>query len=494
MVGNLMFRTVGQSETVDWIVRVVAAHEPFVAVTGDVGVGKSTVLDAATARLKASGRATMRVSAPYSGVLELQGLLADKLGAQAGPQTTPAVLASALRERRTPTGQSATTVLLIDDADQLTPTLLSFLRLLHRLANLGSLRLQTVLVGRFTMWERFADAELEELRAAIAARLVVLPLPPDEALGYLKRRLLAAGALAPAEIPRRLAHDAIVLGQGLPGRLDVVASCLVAHDPVGKRVTPQGVRAAAAELGVVRATRHVPARLPGRQSVVGGSVVAVGVTLFLTLPVPPWTARPAALTGVEPTVAYPAWVEPEPARLPVPAKSRRTAVDLSSPPAFVAFQGSGQPGPAWASVASARDPGAGIASSHATTTTATAAPTAVTPTNQTEAVPKPALAYAPPSPPPPPPDAGAQTRAEAVAAALRQRGHLVGESVTATTRVRATTVGYFFLEDRSQAERLARDLGGVVTRDSLAARRGRIAPPPPGTLRVVLARDVASAR
>lgn len=81
-------------------------------------------------------------------------------------------------------------------------------------------------------------------------------------------------------------------------------------------------------------------------------------------------------------------------------------------------------------------------------------------------------------------DPGAAARATTVAGQLRGRGFLVDEPVAATGATRGTSVEYYFAEDREQAEQLARDLGGSVSLGQLGGSRE---PPPPGTIRIMLA-------
>ena len=83
-------------------------------------------------------------------------------------------------------------------------------------------------------------------------------------------------------------------------------------------------------------------------------------------------------------------------------------------------------------------------------------------------------------------DPSGATRAQALAARLRERGFLVGIPSAAPGTARATTVEYFFIEDRNRAVQLARDLGGTTGVGRIASQSGPALPPPPGTLRVVL--------
>ena len=477
MLGSLMFRAVNQLETIDWLVRTLDAKEPFAALTGDVGVGKSTVAAAAAARLSEHGYLVIQAAPPFASPLQLQQLLAERLGLQTGPRITPAAIAAALRDRRPPPGAPAAAVLLIDGAELLPPTVLQYIWLMHRLGGLRTPRLQIVFVGRFAFWEQFTGPELSELQADIAARSVVLPLPGDEALAYMQYRLVSVGAPEPATIPRRLAKEILALGQGIPLRLNLIADSVLAREPNTARVTSRGIQAAAAELAGasvvarVPATLQVRAKLSGRQRLplaVGAVAVlaAVGAGALLLVP---QDATPSRIAAAKPRVASPVQAEPAPTRLPVAAAHPEPEPGLVAP-VVMAIRPDTPPAPP------ARPLVAGPV--------AATQPILVLPD---AAMPRISLLYTATDP-------GAAARAQAWAARLRERGFLVGAPSAAPGASRTTTVEYFFIEDRNRAVQLARDLGGIAGIGRIASLPDPALPPPPGTLRVVLSDQTVPAQ
>lgn len=463
-----MFRAVNQLETIDWLVRTLDAKEPFAALTGHVGVGKSTVAAAAAARLMEHGYLVIQAAPPFASPLQLQQLLAERLGLQTGPRTTPAAIAAALRDRRPPPGAPAAAVLLIDGAERLPPTVLQYLWLMHRLDGLRTPRLQIVFVGRFAFWEQFTGPEVSELQADIAARSVVLPLPGDEALAYMQYRLLSVGAPEPATIPRRLAKEILALGQGIPLRLNLIADSVVAREPNTVRVTSRGIRAAAAELAGVAVVARVPAtsqvqvRPPARRKLplVAAAAAAMAVVGAGALLLVPQSAAPPGIAAAKPLVAPPVQAEPPPPPLPVAAAHPEPEPGLVAP-VVMAIRPDVPPVPSRPLVAGP---------------VAAAQPILVLPD---AAMPRISLLYTAIDP-------GAVARAQAWATRLRERGFLVGIPSAAPGTSRATTVEYFFIEDRNRAVQLARDLGGIASIGRIASLPNPALPPPPGTLRVVL--------
>ena len=443
-----MFRSLNQRETIAWLIRTLDSGEPFAAVTGEPGVGKSAVAAMVGDLLVEGGYLVVRAAPPFGGPLELQRLLADALGLRAGPQTTPSAIAAALRDRSPSPGAPAAAVLVIDGAEHLPSTALQYLWLMRRLNGAGPPRLQVVFFGRFGFWERFAGPELDELRSEIVARFVVLPLPPDEALEYARHRLVLEGAPDPATVPRRLARRLVDLGQGNPARLNLVVRSVVGLNADKPQVTARGLRSAAVELEHGPTPARVAPRVGQRRRLAGlGGAAAVVLLGAGALLLTPRNASPLSMAVVQPASPPPG--KPPAARPEVPAR-------LVAPVALaVPFKPAPSPPrpDATPSLANAALLRVGVSYSAA--------------------------------------DATAQARANAVAARLRERGALVADPVATPGASRATTVEYFFLEDREQAEQVARELDGVATMGHGGATPEP--PPPPGALRIVLSQPAATA-
>lgn len=414
-----MFRAVHQLEAAGWLLRTLASGVPFAAFTGEAGVGKTVVMALAANRLNEAGIQIIRVEPPFAGPLELQALLAEALGLAAGTPTTPALVATALRERRPSSGA---VVLLVDGAEQIPPTLLQYLWLMHRLSGLGGPRLQIVFAGRFAFWGRFVDAELNDLRSEIAARFVVLPLPPAEASAYVRHRLSEMSADVPTPISGRRLRQVVREGQGIPARLNAAVDALTQRQPIQL----VAVRAAAAVVPTPPWWRGRAVAVSIGTASVGVAAAVVAGSVFLSTSTKP-ALRTAALLP-PPVVVAPPTPTPTPPAPPPPK-----LVTMPAPP----------PNPPLPVAAMLRI----------------------------------ALQY-------PAADPGAAARATTVAGQLRGRGFLVDEPVAATGATRGTSVEYYFAEDREQAEQLARDLAGSVSLGQLGGSRE---PPPPGTIRIMLA-------
>jgi len=85
-------------------------------------------------------------------------------------------------------------VLIIDEAQDLTPDLLEQVRLLSNLETDDRKLLQIILLGQPELRDRLNKHELRQLRQRITVRYHLAPLTPREVGQYIQHRLVACGA------------------------------------------------------------------------------------------------------------------------------------------------------------------------------------------------------------------------------------------------------------------------------------------------------------
>jgi general secretion pathway protein A len=225
---------------------MVEARRRLGVLLGESGMGKSTLLEAAARRLARAGTAVVAIDALGLSTRELLWQLA------AGLQTAPQADAEAPRlwrqiadrvvENRL---QQVHTVLLVDDAGQAGPDVLTQLARLARLDASPAARWTMVLAaepGQAVHWS-------ESLRELVDLRIEVEPWELDDTIGFLQTSLVEAGSTGPLFDDDALStlHE---LSGGVPRRISRLADfALLAGAAAGaERVDATLVRAARDEV------------------------------------------------------------------------------------------------------------------------------------------------------------------------------------------------------------------------------------------------------
>ncbi|MBL6751440.1 MAG: AAA family ATPase [Nevskia sp.] len=231
----------------------------FVQLTGEVGTGKTTIVRTLLVQ-KLDNVDVAMIHNPRQSELEFVASICDELGVPYDkPATSIKALVDGLNDhllRAHAAGRR--TVLIIDEAQNLAPSVLEQVRLLTNLETDKEKLLRIMLIGQPELIELLARPELRQLASRITARYHLTPLSAAETSQYIMHRLRVAGGPADlfGEAAMRRVHR---LANGVPRLVNIICdrALLGAYAKGTRAVTPDIVERAGAEtLGSAPAPRR----------------------------------------------------------------------------------------------------------------------------------------------------------------------------------------------------------------------------------------------
>ncbi|TLZ23916.1 MAG: hypothetical protein E6K25_16975, partial [Gammaproteobacteria bacterium] len=182
-------------------------------------------------------------------------------------------------------------VLVVDEAQNLSPDVLEQVRLLTNLETNTQKLLQIIVIGQPELRELLARNELRQLAQRITGRYHLKPLSHQETAAYVRHRLRVAGATTDIFAPAAL-NEIFRLSQGVPRVINVICdrALLGAYTLDRHRVTAALVRAAAAE---VFGRRFTPHWLPWALSAAIATLLGIATVALWNLQ--PWSTRSGAV-------------------------------------------------------------------------------------------------------------------------------------------------------------------------------------------------------
>lgn len=233
----------------------------FILITGDVGVGKTTLSRLLLSRLETEGVQTALVFNTFLQGLELLKAINRDFGISTEGSSAEALLQSLnswLLERHE---QGKNCVLIIDDAQGLSVDSLELVRLLSNLEASQVKLLQIVMVAQPEICHTLDRHDLRQLASRIALRLELTPLSPKELDQYLHHRLQRAGNPAAFTVDNKALQLLSQFSGGYIRRLHLLMDrCLFGLIATNTfHITPRMVQSSAAELQLVRKTSKQPA-------------------------------------------------------------------------------------------------------------------------------------------------------------------------------------------------------------------------------------------
>jgi general secretion pathway protein A len=166
----------------------------FILLTGEVGTGKTTLLNRLLDWLRTQRATTAFIFNPRLSVTQMLDFMMTDFGIPCESKLKSQVLLRLNQWLLERYKAGETAVLIIDEAQNLSPQVLEEIRLLTNLETATEKLLQIVLAGQPELETKIAQPELRQLRQRITMRSKTLPLSLEETAGYIHERLRIAGA------------------------------------------------------------------------------------------------------------------------------------------------------------------------------------------------------------------------------------------------------------------------------------------------------------
>ena len=171
----------------------INSHAGFIELTGEVGTGKTTVLRTILEQLDDDSHRTAIILNPCLSALELLRNINREFGIAHEGLENGALLEELNRFLLMENRAGRTIVLVIDEAQNLAPTVLEQIRLISNLETESDKLIQILLAGQPELNALLARPELRQLAQRITVRYHLLPMDFEDSCSYIRHRLQVAG-------------------------------------------------------------------------------------------------------------------------------------------------------------------------------------------------------------------------------------------------------------------------------------------------------------
>lgn len=276
-----LYLSAGHREALAHFLYGLQSDDGVVVLSGDVGCGKTTLCHCLLEQLPDNCDVVL-ISNPKISALELLASICEEFQI-ALPATEASVKTyiDRLHAHLLDTHERGRhSVLIVDEAQSLSPEVFEQIRLLTNLETSRSKLLHVVLTGQPSLRELLARPDMQQFAQRIAARCHLGPLSRADAQAYVVHRLAVAGTRR--ELFSEAALDRLYrLSEGVPRRLNALAdrALLGAYAQGAEQVTAPTVSQAGEEvMGLAPATRAARKGLP-RAAVMGLGAVCGAAAL-----------------------------------------------------------------------------------------------------------------------------------------------------------------------------------------------------------------------
>lgn len=274
---TLLFPTETHRAALGAIEYGITAGKGFIVVTGEVGLGKTTVLRVCLDRLDQSKTKIIYLFSPALNTTELYATLLEEFDVTLPPTSTAADMLRMLQRILLAVHHSGTQVVLaIDEAQQMPEATLESLRILSNLETHKSKLLQIILVGQPELEAVLAKHSMRQLAQRVAVHARVRPLTFRQSCRYIAHRTRCAGRVSSRRLftTPALLYLAFVAG-GIPRSINICCDNAL--------INGYGHAAERISLGIVReACKPMKFRSPLRRAALLAAAAMVLVGLLVT--------------------------------------------------------------------------------------------------------------------------------------------------------------------------------------------------------------------
>ena len=224
---SFLFRSLQHEEALANLIYGVQSRKGFIVLTGEVGTGKTTMLECLRDFLNAQQIAFASLFNSRLSVEQFFEMLAYDLELRCNKLSKTEVLLSLNNMLLERAAAGRTTVLIVDEAHNLEWDVLEEIRLLGNLENRRGKLLQIILAGQQELDSKLERPEFRQLKQRIALRCLLRGFDIEECAAYINSRMARAGVKEQTIIPRPIIEELQFRSQGIPRLINAICDNLL---------------------------------------------------------------------------------------------------------------------------------------------------------------------------------------------------------------------------------------------------------------------------
>lgn len=270
----------GHREALSALICGVMLRKGFIALTGEVGVGKTTILRSFLERIDQEQTQVIYLLNAYVSFNDLLQTLLQEFDAVPESESAFVRVNQLHRIFIEQFRRGRNVVLIVDEAQNMPVETLEGLRVLSNLETATEKLLQIIFCGQPEFDDKLDQSKLRQLKQRIAVRATVMPLTEVEGRRYIQHRLALAGATDRAIFTQGAIREIVKEARGIPRLINILCdNALITAYGYQKQQVPRKV---AREIIADRKVRTRPRANWRRVPAVGVAAAVMAAGGFLS--------------------------------------------------------------------------------------------------------------------------------------------------------------------------------------------------------------------
>jgi general secretion pathway protein A len=224
---SFLFRSAQHEEVLANLIYGVQSRKGFIVLTGEVGTGKTTMLECLRDFLESQQVAYASIFNSRLTPEQFFEMAAYDFDLRCLRTSKTEVLFALNQMLIDRANSGRNTVLIVDEAHNLDWEVLEEIRLLGNLENRRGKLMQIVLAGQQELDRKLEAPEYRQLKQRVALRCTLKPLQMQESIDYINSRLVIAGMKNQDVFPREILAETHYRAQGIPRLINAICDNLL---------------------------------------------------------------------------------------------------------------------------------------------------------------------------------------------------------------------------------------------------------------------------
>ncbi len=213
----------------------VQRNEGFIVITGEVGAGKTTIVRGLLESLDSNSVVAANLVSTQLDAEDTLRMVGAAFGVSVRDMSKSDLLMSIEAFLVTQISQGKRCLLVVDEAQNLTPRAVEELRMLSNFQFGKQALLQTFLVGQPEFREILQSPNMQQLRQRVTATCHIGPMDVDETRGYIEHRLKCVGSTGKPSFDAAAFAAIHKASGGIPRRINSISDRLLLLGFLGEK-------------------------------------------------------------------------------------------------------------------------------------------------------------------------------------------------------------------------------------------------------------------
>ncbi len=246
---DFLFLSESHREALAHLVYSARERKGFTVITGEVGTGKTTLVQAFLSQLNGKVK-TAYIFNPKLTSIDFLRYICEDFGLKEEKHSKGQYIGQLHNFLLEHYSRDEQVILIIDEAQSLPPALLEEVRLLTNLETPKSKLLQVILVGQPELDTVLNSHQFRQLKQRVSLRYHIFPLDEEDTRKYIEKRLISAGAIDPHIFTAKALEKIYSYSGGIPRLINIISdnALLAGYSESKKIIGPKMIKEAAQKL------------------------------------------------------------------------------------------------------------------------------------------------------------------------------------------------------------------------------------------------------